>query len=144
MVVHVSDILFAEDNPADAKLTMLALKDSRLSNSITHVHDGEEVLDYIYCEGRFAFRNIEDNPVLILLDLYMPKLNGIEVIEKIKSDERTKMIPLVVFTHTMEAPEISKCRELGVNSYIVKPLQADSLKKVAVELGLCWVLINLN
>src|ERR1700733_9508143 len=104
MMAHIQDILLVEDNPADAKLTMIGLKECHLSNRVLHVEDGVEALDFIFCRGKFADRNIADLPVLILLDLKMPKVDGIEVLEKIRADERTKTIPVTVFTSSQEGP----------------------------------------
>src|SRR5689334_22675975 len=106
MNVHIQDILLVEDNPADAKLTMIGLKDSHLSNRVVHVEDGEEALDYIFCKGKYSERDINATPILILLDLKMPKVDGIEVLEKIRGDERTKTIPVTVFTSSQEGPDV--------------------------------------
>jgi len=143
VITHIEDILLVEDNPADAKLTLIGLKECHLSNRILHVEDGVEALDYIFCKGKYADRNITDLPVLVLLDLKMPKINGIEVLEKIRADERTKMIPVTVFTSSQEDPDVKRCYELGVNSYVVKPLDFDSFNKVISEVGLYWAVVNL-
>lgn len=137
-----NEILLVEDNTSDASLTIMALKEKNLANNIVHVKDGQEALDYIFAEGAFSGRNIEDIPSVILLDLKMPRVNGIEVLQKIKSDERTKTIPVVVFSSSQEDPDVKTCYELGVNSYIVKPLEFESFMKVASELGLYWMLMN--
>jgi two-component system response regulator len=137
------DILLVEDNPADAQLTKLALKQCNLANKIVHVEDGEKALDYIFCKGDFASRSMEEAPILILLDLKMPKVDGIEVIEKIKGNERTKHIPITVFTSSAEHPDVQKCYALGVNSYVVKPLNFDSFNKVVLDVGLYWGVVNL-
>lgn len=137
-----NDILLVEDNASDASLTIMALKEKHLANNIVHVRDGQEALDYIFAEGAFSGRNAEDLPSVILLDLKMPKVTGIEVLQKIKSDERFKTIPVVVFSSSQEDPDVKTCYELGVNSYIVKPLEFEEFMKVASELGLYWMLIN--
>jgi two-component system response regulator len=142
MTREIKTILLVEDNPADARLTTLALKESNIINAIHHVEDGEKALDYIFCRGEYLERNVNDSPVLILLDLKMPKVNGIEVLEKIKSDDRTKYIPVTVFTSSQEDPDVKKCYALGVNSYIVKPLDFDSFNKVIADVGLYWALLN--
>jgi len=142
MVVEMRDILVVEDNPADAKLTMLALAACNLANPVVHVRDGEEALDYLFCTGKFASRKPE-TPVLVMLDLKMPKVDGTEVLEKIKSDERMKHIPVTVFTSSQEHPDVQKCYELGVNSYVVKPLDFDSFRKAVLDVGLYWGVVNL-
>ncbi len=141
MKTHPIEIVLVEDNPSDAKLTMMALKEGKIINEIIHLKDGEEALNYIFCEGPYAGRPMT-NPVVILLDLKMPKINGIEVLRKIKADERTKYIPVVVFTSSQEDPDVKECYELGVNSYIVKPLEFDQFSQVVMDLGLYWSLLN--
>src|ERR1051325_305835 len=138
MVTHIKDILLVEDNPADAKLTMIGLKDCNLSNRVIHVEDGEEALDYIFGKGKFTGRDITELPVLVLLDLKMPKVDGIEGLEKIRGDEVTKAIPVTVFTSSQEDPDVKRCYELGVNSYVVKPLDFDKFNHVIAEVGLYW------
>ncbi len=135
-------ILLVEDNPSDARLTIMALEERKLANKIVHVKDGQEALDYIFAQGAFSARKMEDFPSVILLDLKMPRVSGIEVLQKIKSDERTKTIPVVVFSSSQEDPDVKACYELGVNSYIVKPLDFDEFMKVVSELGLYWMLVN--
>src|SRR6266480_18779 len=112
------EIVLVEDNPSDAKLTIMALKESNITNNIAHLKDGQEALDYIFCTGSFADRKVDYDIGLILLDLKMPKVNGIEILEKLKSDDRTKSIPVAVFTSSAEDPDIKACYALGVNSYI--------------------------
>lgn len=141
MKTHPVDIVLVEDNPSDAKLTMMALKEGKIVNNIIHLKDGEEALNYIFCEGDYTQRPMT-NPLVILLDLKMPKINGIEVLRKIKADERTKRIPVVVFTSSQEDPDVKECYELGVNSYIVKPLEFDQFAQVVLDLGLYWSLLN--
>jgi CheY-like chemotaxis protein len=136
------EILLVEDNASDAEMTILALKKNNLANSLLHVKDGAAALDYIFAEGEYAGRQIEDKPRVILLDLKMPKINGIEVLQKIRADERTKTIPIVVLTSSKEDPDIEKCYELGVNSYVVKPVEFDAFQKAISELGLYWMIIN--
>ena len=105
--------------------------------------DGEEALDFIFATGKFVgLREIQNVPKLILLDIQMPKVNGIEVLEKIKADERTKIIPVVILTSSNQSPDIKKCYDLGVNSYIVKPVEFESYAKAIKELGLYWLLLN--
>lgn len=135
------EILLVEDSPSDAKLTMMAMKEGNITNKIVHLKDGEEALNYIFSEGPYADRPMV-NPILILLDLKMPKVNGIEVLRKIKADERTKTIPVVVFSSSQEDPDVKECYALGVNSYIVKPMEFDEFSKVVTDLGLYWSLLN--
>lgn len=137
-----AEILLVEDNLSDAELTIRALKKSNLANKIVHLEDGQEALDYIFTEGNYSGRNIEETPKVILLDLKMPKINGIQVLQKIKSDERTKKIPVVVLTSSKEDPDIQECYRLGVNSYVVKPVQFEKFLQAVSELGLYWMLIN--
>lgn len=135
------DILLVEDNLGDAKLTIMALKEGGVTNNIVHLKDGEEALNYIFCEGPYATRTMI-NPILILLDLKMPKVSGIEVLRKIKADQRTKTIPVVVFTSSQSDPDVKECYALGVNSYIVKPLEFDKFSKVVRDMGMYWSLLN--
>ncbi|MGN6646830.1 MAG: response regulator [Cytophaga sp.] len=130
------DILLAEDSFEDADLTIRALKKKNLADHLLHLEDGTAVLDFIFSpEGL----NI---PKLILLDLKMPKLNGIEVIHVLKSDERTKSIPITVLTSSKEGPDIEACYKLGVNSYIIKPVEFDKFVDAVTELGLYWLILN--
>jgi len=133
------EILFAEDSEDDAMLTMRALKKSGLGNKLHHVKDGDEVLDFMYCRGVYASRNIQEYPKLILLDLKMPKVSGMEVLEKIKSDPNIKSIPVVILTSSQEDPDIKKCYDLGANSYIVKPVDSDKFFQSIKEVGLYWL-----
>ncbi len=136
------EILFVEDSADDAALTIRALRKSGLSNPILHLKDGAEALDFLYCKGNYVSRNINEQPKLILLDLKMPKVSGMEVLEKIKSDPLLKKIPTVILTSSKEDPDIKRCYELGVNSYIVKPVEGEKFFKAVSELGLYWMLLN--
>lgn len=136
------EILLVEDNMDDAELTLRALKKHRIANSIYHVKDGAEALDFIFAEGTFSNRNINEKPKLILLDLKMPKISGLEVLKKIKSDERSKAIPVVVLTSSKEDPDVKKCYAYGVNSYIVKPVDFENFIKTVSELGMYWMILN--
>lgn len=135
------EILFVEDNIDDAALTIRGLKKSGLTNKIHHVKDGVEALDFIFCRGAYASRNINEYPKLILLDLKMPKVSGMEVLEKIKSSHM-KSVPVVILTSSKEDPDIKKCYELGANSYIVKPVESDKFFDAIKELGLYWMILN--
>ena len=141
MGTKLQDILLVEDSLGDAKLTIMALKEGKIENNIVHLKDGEEALNYIFCKGEYANRKMI-NPILILLDLKMPKVGGIEVLRKIKSDEHTKAIPVVVFSSSQEDPDVKEAYALGVNSYIVKPLEFEEFSKVVADLGLYWSLRN--
>lgn len=138
----VLEILLVEDNPGDAELAIRALKKNKLGNSIIHLKDGAEALDFLFGTGQYQDRNINVKPKLILLDLKMPKVSGIEVLQKIKSDDRTKAIPVVVLTSSKEDPDIKMCYSLGANSYIVKPVEFDNFSKAIGDLGMYWLLIN--
>jgi two-component system, response regulator len=136
------EILLVEDNPSDAELTMLALKEKNLTNKLIHLKDGAEALEYIFATGNYASRKIDDLPKLILLDINLPKVNGIEVLQKIRSDERTKMIPVVILTSSKEDKDVIESYKLGVNSYIVKPVEFDKFRDAVGEVGLYWMLLN--
>ncbi len=136
------DILLAEDNPYDAELTLIALRSRNLVNKIYHVIDGVEALDFIFGEGKYVGREPGSGLKLILLDLKMPRISGLEVLEKIKNDERTKNIPVVVLTSSNENFDIDKCYACGVNRYIVKPVEFDAFSKVVSELGFYWMMLN--
>jgi|SRR3989344_2112203 len=136
------EVLLVEDNMGDAELTIRALRKSNMANKLVHLENGADALDYIFAEGIYVHRNIENMPRVILLDLNMPKVNGIEVLQRIKADERTKKIPVVVLTSSKEDPDIERCYELGVNSYIVKPVEFEKFIKAVSELGLYWLLLN--
>lgn len=134
-------ILLVEDNTFDAELTIRSFKDQKLANSVTWVKDGEEALDYVFRRGAYAERTSSD-PRLILLDLKMPRVGGIEVTREIKGNEHTKHIPIVVMTSSNEESDIAECYKLGANSYIVKPLDFASLAEVARQAGYYWLAVN--
>jgi len=136
------EILLVEDNPSDAEMTIRALKKYNLANRLLHVKDGAEALDFIFATGSYATRDIESIPNLILLDLKMPKINGKEVLQKLKEDERTKKIPIVMLTSSREDPDIKACYALGVNAYVVKPVEFDDFQKAISDLGLFWMIVN--
>ncbi|HWU97913.1 MAG TPA: response regulator [Oxalicibacterium sp.] len=138
MPVH---ILLAEDTPTDAEMTMRALKKVGLINNITWVTDGQQALDYIAREGEFANR-VEGDPTLIMLDLKMPKVNGMEVLKQIKSNERMKLIPVIMLTSSAEEPDIVRCYEMGVNSYLVKPVESDKFFEEVSKAGFYWAILN--
>lgn len=138
----ITELLLVEDNPYDAELTLSALRQKNLANHVAHVEDGAEAIDFIFAQGQYEHRKDEPLPNLILLDLKMPKLNGIQVLEKLKSDPETKTIPIVVLTSSSEDPDIKKCYELGVNSYIVKPVDFEAFIAAVIDLGMYWMLLN--
>lgn len=135
-------ILLVEDNKSDAMLTIRALKKHNLANNLIHLIDGEQALEYIFGTGEFAGRNIEHKPKVIFLDLKMPKVSGLEVLRAIKSDERTKLIPVVMMTSSKEEKDIIESHQLGVNSYVVKPVGFDNFSKTIAELGFYWLVVN--
>lgn len=140
--VESIEILLIEDNPNDALLATMALEESHVVNHIIHLKDGAEALDFIFHEGQYANAPVDNNPKVILLDLKMPKVNGLEVLKRVKSDSRTKDIPVVVFTSSDEDPDVKECYRLGVNSYVVKPLDFEQFKQVINNIGLYWVVLN--
>jgi two-component system, response regulator len=137
-----NEIVLVEDNESDAELTIRALTKSKICNQLIHLRDGEEALEYLFGNGRFNGRNVNDTPKLVLLDLKMPKVGGLEVLAKIKSDPRTNMIPVVVLTSSKEDKDIFEGYRLGVNSYIVKPVGFDNFAKAVAEMGFYWLLVN--
>lgn len=136
------EILLVEDNPYDVEMTVQALQENNLANHIEVLRDGAEALDFLFCEGKFAHRRVEDVPKVILLDLKLPLVDGLEVLERVKSDSRTHRIPIVVLTSSREQPDIARCYQLGVNSYIVKPVDFEQFVESVRQLGLYWVLLN--
>ncbi len=136
------EILFVEDNSDDALLTIRALVKSGFTNKLHHVIDGAAALDFMYCNGIYASRDIKANPKLILLDLKMPKVTGMQVLEKVKSDPDFKSIPVVILTSSKEDPDIEKCYALGANSYIVKPVDSDNFFHAIKEIGLYWMILS--
>lgn len=137
------DLLLAEDNANDAELAIRELRKHNLANNLFHVKDGEEALHFIFGTGPFAAtRNADNTPKVILLDIQMPKVNGIEVLQKIRADERTQRIPVVMLTSSRQDPDIKKSYELGANSYIVKPVNFEGFAEAIKNLGFYWLLLN--
>jgi two-component system response regulator len=136
------DILLVEDNPSDEELTLHALRKYRLANAISVVRDGREALEYIFCTGRDAGRDINDRPSVILLDIKLPLVDGLEVLRQVKQDPRTRTIPVVMLTSSREERDMIDSYRLGVNSYIVKPVDFDQFKESARALGMYWLLLN--
>jgi CheY-like chemotaxis protein len=135
------DILLVEDNPADAELALRALRKGKLANHITWVKDGAEALEFIFRSGAYAGRP-DQHPRLILLDLKLPKVDGIEVLKRIKADERTRMIPVVMVTSSAEGRDIAESYKLGVNSYVVKPVEFEQFSETVAKAGFYWMLVN--
>lgn len=136
------EILLVEDNPNDVELTLRVLQKNNISNCIHVVRDGAEALEFIFCTGAYADRSIENGPKVILLDLKLPKVDGLDVLRQIKADPRTKAIPVVVLTSSREERDIVESYRLGVNSYIVKPVDFEQFTEAVRQLGLYWLLLN--
>jgi two-component system response regulator len=136
------EILLVEDNPSDAELALYALKKHNLANYIHIVRDGAEALDFMFCAGDYAGRRMKDSPKVILLDLKLPKVDGLEVLRRIKADPRTRATPVVALTSSREERDIVESYRLGVNSYIVKPVDFEQFAEAVRQLGLYWVLLN--
>jgi len=142
MTLNAVDILLVEDNPRDAELTIRALKKRNLANRLFVVEDGVEALDFIFCRGKYTQREGAGRVKVILLDLKLPKMNGLEVLRTIKTDARTCTIPVVVVTSSHEDPDIKAAYELEANSYVVKPVDFDAFQEVMSNLGFYWLLMN--
>lgn len=142
MQIDIVEVLLVEDNITDAELTIRELKKNNLANNLYHAKDGEEALAVIFSTGKFSVNEKILKPKVVLLDIQMPKLNGMEVLKKIKTDDRTKSIPVVMLTSSKEDPDIKRCYELGVNSYIVKPVNFEKFAESIKNLGLYWLLLN--
>src|SRR5580700_619936 len=134
-------ILIVEDDPNDVELTLMALTDYNLANEVVVARDGEEALDYLYCRGSFSGRS-NGNPAVTLLDLKLPKIGGLEVLRQIKSDERLKSIPVVVLTSSHEEKDVMRSYSLGVNAYVVKPVDFHEFVNAVKELGVFWAVVN--
>ncbi len=140
---NLVDILLVEDNLYDAELTIHELKKHNMGNNVFHVIDGEEALEFIFATGKYeGKREVGNSPKLILLDIKMPKVDGIEVLKAIKSDDRIKATPVVMLTSSKEDPDIKQCYGLGANSYIVKPVNFDGFAQAIMNLGFYWLLLN--
>lgn len=136
------DILLVEDNPYDAELTLRALKKQGLAHNSLTCTDGVEALDFLFGQGNYAGRNLAERPKVIFLDLKLPRISGLEVLERVKSDDRTRTIPVVVLSSSQEEQDITRSYDLGVNSYTVKPVEFDKFFQVVEELGLYWLTLN--
>jgi CheY-like chemotaxis protein len=140
-MAQLGRILLVEDDPKDVDLTLTALEEYKLANEVVVARDGEEALDYLYCRGTFETRN-SDNPAVLLLDLKLPKVDGLEVLQQMKSDEKLRMIPVVVLTSSREERDMVASYKLGVNAYVVKPVDFHEFVNAIKELGVFWAIIN--
>lgn len=140
--IDVVEILLVEDNPADEELTLRALKKGKIANSIFVVRDGAEALDFLFCKGEFSERDTCLKPKVILLDLKLPKIDGLEVLRQIKKSDLTRLIPVVVLTSSREESDLVESYRLGVNSYIVKPVEFDKFFEAVKNLGCYWLILN--
>lgn len=140
-MVEIRTILFAEDNPKDVELTLEALGDHNLANNVIVVRDGVETMDYLRCEGKYKQRK-PGNPAVILLDIKMPRMDGIEVLKAIKSDKKLRTLPVVMLTSSREEQDVIKSYELGVNAYVVKPVDFKEFIEAVKQLGVFWAVIN--
>ena len=136
------EILLVEDNPDDLEMSLHALRKAKIANRIQVARDGQEALDFIFCEGDFAGRKLENGPKVILLDLKLPKVDGLEVLKRIKSDPLTRKIPVVILTSSKEQNDVIESYDLGTNSYIVKPVSLDQFVAAVQNMGMYWMLLN--
>lgn len=142
MSISPVDILLVEDNPDDLDLTLYALKRNNLANAVHVARDGEEALDFVFCRGLHQSRSFDDPPKVVLLDLKLPKVDGLEVLRAIKNDRRTKAVPVVVMTSSKEQRDMVEGYQLGVNSYIQKPVDFDQFRDLIKQLGFYWLVVN--
>lgn len=136
------EILLVEDNPADVELTQRALRKENIANRIEVCGDGEQALDFVFCRGAYGSRSFNHQPRLILLDLKLPRVDGLEVLKELKADARTRAIPVVVMTSSREEADLVRSYQLGVNSYIQKPVDFDQFRDIVKQLGLYWMVVN--
>jgi len=142
MSEHPIELLLVEDSPRDAELTLLAFEDMRFANKVHLVRDGEEALEFVFATGRYAGRDMDRGPRVVLLDLKLPKVDGLEVLRRIRSDPRTRTLPVVVLTSSNQERDITEAYALAVNSYIVKPVDFDRFAQSIRDLGLYWMVLN--
>jgi two-component system response regulator len=136
------EILIVEDDPRDAELTLRALRKNNLANNVLIAEDGAEALDFFFCKGKFEMRKISSPPKVVLLDLKLPKVSGLEVLRAVKADKRTSHIPIVIVTSSKQEPDMKDAYDLGANSYVVKPVDFDQFLNAMSSLGLYWLLVN--
>lgn len=136
------EILLVEDNPTDAELTIRALKKHHLANHLIHVTDGQEALDFFFGTGQYQGRDVSQQPKVVLLDLKLPKVGGIEVLRQLRADDRTKLVPVVVLTSSHEDRDVIETYNLGANSYIVKPVEFENFSQAVSNMGMYWLLLN--
>ena len=139
--MKLKTILLAEDNPMDVELTLEALNENNLANNVVVVKDGVDALEYLRCEGKYEGRT-DGNPAVLLLDIKMPRMNGIEVLAAIRHDEKLRSIPVVMLTSSREEPDLKVCYELGVNAYVVKPVAFNEFLNAVKHIGVFWALLN--
>ena len=142
MELHGVEILIVEDSPDDLELALHALRKRNISNRIVTARDGAEALDILFCRGKYNERSFQHPPRLVLLDLKLPKIDGIQVVKELKADERTKAIPVIVLTASREDRDIVESYKLGVNSYIQKPIDFDQFQAIVEQLGMYWLVVN--
>jgi two-component system, response regulator len=138
----IVEVLLVEDNPRDAELTIRALKRHNLANQLFHVEDGAEALDFLFGRGKYEGRPIDPSPKVVLLDLKLPKVNGLEVLQSMKGDPRLRTIPVVMVTSSAEDPDIKAAYNLGANGYVIKPVQFDSFMEAMSKVGIYWLMVN--
>ena len=138
---NLKKILLVEDDPKDIELTLEALEEHKLANAVSVARDGVEAMDYLHCKGKYAARK-NGNPAVVLLDIKMPRMDGIEVLKAIRSDNKLKFIPVVMLTSSREEPDLKRCYELGTNAYVVKPVNFKEFIEAVKPLGIFWALLN--
>lgn len=138
----IVEVLLVEDNPSDAELTIRALKKHNLANQLFHVEDGAEALDFLFVRGKYEGRRAEISPKVVLLDLKLPKVNGLEVLRSMKEDPRLRTIPVVMVTSSAEDPDIKAAYDLGANGYVIKPVQFDAFMEAMSKVGIYWLMVN--
>jgi two-component system response regulator len=139
---NIVEVLLVEDNPQDAELTIRALKRHNLANRLIHVEDGAEALDFLFGRGNYEGRRIDISPKVVLLDLKLPKVNGLEVLRAMKNDSRLQTIPVVMVTSSAEHPDVKSAYDLGANGYVIKPVQFDSFMEAMSRVGIYWLMVN--